>query len=110
MPLFFFFIHWRICTHIHAYTYTGIHTHTRTQVAGVQSSFPYTEDLDPAIIAFEHACARHGLAAVRVRGGISKALRERVGAGQTLWQRLVWVVCGYWDGMMLYKIKRKGDV
>ncbi len=90
-----------MCTYIHTYTYT------HTQVAGVQTAFPHAEHLDPALIAFETSCAECGLIAERVRGGVSKQLREHVSAGQTLWQQVVWTVCGYWDGMMFYKIRKK---
>ena len=73
----------------------------------MQTTFPHAEDLDPALIAFEHACSRHGLEAQRLRGALSSELHARVAAGQTWRQKALWLVCGYWDGMVLYKIRKK---
>lgn len=60
-------------------------------------------DVDPAISFFESECRKYGLEARREK--IEQGVFDRVAAGQSYLQRAAWLVCGYTDGMYLYRIR-----
>ena len=72
-----------------------------SHVTGVSNDVPL---VDPAIAHFERECTRSGLSFTKKRP--SEALLDRIGEGQTYFQRAQWFLAGHYDNMVFYSIQK----
>eukprot|EP00293_Proteomonas_sulcata_P015298 CAMPEP_0184307840 /NCGR_PEP_ID=MMETSP1049-20130417/16470_1 /TAXON_ID=77928 /ORGANISM="Proteomonas sulcata, Strain CCMP704" /LENGTH=283 /DNA_ID=CAMNT_0026620415 /DNA_START=72 /DNA_END=924 /DNA_ORIENTATION=+ len=86
--------------------FSGAAVSALSQVVGVQPSAK-PPDIDPEISKFERRCLSSGLKVSRMRlqDPSFDALKQRVMKSQSWIERIKWAVCGYWEGLILYKIR-----